>query len=87
MSSSQEQELTRRLQGEETQRQTLLESARSSDKSPQEVRQQLRQLREQTDTEVKAMLDESQRAQYDELRRQDVHPARGAGPGGPGDAP
>lgn len=86
LSSNQEQELNRRLQGEETQRQAVMDALHSGEKSPQDVRQELRQLRDQTDKDVKAMLDDSQRAQYDELRRQDLHSARGpgGGPGGPG---
>ncbi|PTL81766.1 hypothetical protein [Vitiosangium sp. GDMCC 1.1324] len=83
---SQEQELTRRMQNEETQRQALFDAVRAGDKSPRDVRQEARQLREQTDKEVKALLDESQQAKYDEMRREERQAerpwgGRGQGPG------
>lgn len=81
LSSSQEQELNRRLQGEDTQRQAVMDAVRTGEKSPQDARQEVRQLREQTDKDVKAVLDQSQQSQYDEMRRQDFHQARGGWPG------
>jgi len=71
LSSSQERDLTRRLDDENAKRQALFDSMQSGDKSFRDVRQEMRQLREQTDTEVKALLDESQRTQYDEMRREE----------------
>lgn len=85
LSYSQEQELKRRMESEETQRQALMDAMRDGSKSPRDARQELRDLRTQTDTAVKAVLDDSQKAQYDDLRREDF-PQRGnrGGPGGPG---
>ena len=81
LNSRQEQDVQRKLQAEETQRQALSEAMRSGQKAPRDARQEIRQAREQTDTEIKALLDESQRAKYEELRREDF---RRAGPGGGG---
>ncbi|ATB30927.1 hypothetical protein [Melittangium boletus] len=71
LSSSQERDVTRRLDDENAKRQALFDSMQAGDKSFRDVRQEMRQLREQTDTEVKALLDESQRTQYDEMRREE----------------
>jgi hypothetical protein len=71
LSYSQEQELTRRMQSEDAQRQALFDAVRAGSKSPREARQEVRQLRQQTDTEMAAILDESQRAQYEEMRREE----------------
>ncbi|WNG33602.1 hypothetical protein F0U61_08170 [Archangium violaceum] len=82
LSYSQEQELTRRLQNEDAQRQALFEGMRTGNQSPRDIRQELRQLRDQTDKEVKALLDESQQAKYDEMRREERQGGRGGWGGG-----
>ncbi|WP_434386826.1 hypothetical protein [Melittangium boletus] len=71
LSSSQERDVTRRLDAENAQRQALFDTMRSGGKEFRDVRQEMRELREKTDTEVKALLDESQRAQYDDMRREE----------------
>ncbi|MFL5353925.1 hypothetical protein [Archangium sp.] len=83
LSYSQEQELSRRMQNEDTQRQALMDAVRAGEKSPRDVRQEVRQLREQTDQSVKSVLDESQQAKYEEMRREEMREFRGGG-GGPG---
>jgi hypothetical protein len=89
LSSSQERQVTSRLDQESTQRQALFEAMQSGDKPFQNARQEMRQLREQTDTDIKALLDDSQRAQYDALRSEEWQRGRprdgqqgGAGPRG-----
>ncbi|NMO21178.1 hypothetical protein HPC49_10510 [Pyxidicoccus fallax] len=82
---NQEQTLTRRLQAEDTKRQALLQEVSAGTKSPRDVRQELRAEREQTDREMNALLDEGQKAQYQELRREE-RPMRGAGWGRGGGA-
>ncbi|QRN96039.1 hypothetical protein JRI60_44600 [Archangium violaceum] len=79
LSYSQEQALTRHMDNETTQRQALLDAVQSGSKSPQELRREIRQLRDQTDKEVKSLLDESQQAKYDEMRREERQQSR---PGG-----
>ena len=71
LSYSQEQELTRRMQGEDAQRQALFDAVRAGTKSPRDARQEVRQLRQRTDKELAAVLDESQRMQYEEMRREE----------------
>ncbi len=66
---SQEQELTRRLQDEESQRQALLDQANAGGKSPRDLRQDLRTLRNQTDEAMAKVLSADQKAKYDEMRR------------------
>ncbi|RKH89253.1 hypothetical protein D7Y04_43500, partial [Corallococcus sp. AB038B] len=65
---SQEQELTRRLEAEETTRNTLFEEVRTGAKNPREIRQAMRTQREETDQAMTALLDEGQRAKYDVMR-------------------
>lgn len=86
---SQEQELTRRLEGEETQRQALLAEVSAGRKSPQDMRRELRTLRSETDQQMQKLLSEEQRVKYQELRREDRGGTRGGGRGGgrPGGAP
>lgn len=79
LSYSQEQELTRRMQGEDAQRQALFDAVRAGTKSPRDARQEVRQLRQQTDKEMAAVLDESQRAQYEEMRREERREERPRG--------
>ncbi len=76
LSYSQEQELTRHMQGEDTQRQALFDAVRAGSKSPRAARQELRQLRDQTDKEMKSLLDESQQAKYEEMRREEWRESR-----------
>ena len=80
LSSSQERDVTRHLESESTQRQALFDAARAGGDG-QNVRQQVRQLREQTDTQIKAVLDESQQAQYEAMRREDRRGGWGPGAG------
>jgi Spy/CpxP family protein refolding chaperone len=76
---SQEQELTRRLQEEETRRQALLDEVRAGSKSPRDIRQETRTLRTQTDEAMQQILTPEQKAKYDELRREDRGPMRQGG--------
>jgi hypothetical protein len=93
LSYSQEQELSRRMQNEDTQRQALFDAVRAGTKAPREARQEVRQLRQQTDKEMAAVLDEAQRAQYEEMRREERREERprggqgGQGRGQGGDQP
>lgn len=85
LSYSQEQELTRRMESEDAQRQALFEAVRAGAKSPRDARQEVRQLRQQTDKEMAALLDEAQRVQYEEMRREErreERPRGGRGQGG-----
>jgi Spy/CpxP family protein refolding chaperone len=84
---SQEQELTRRLQEEETRRQALLEEVRAGSKAPRDIRQETRTLRTQTDEAMQQVLTPEQKAKYDELRREDRGSPRQGGrqPDGQGD--
>jgi hypothetical protein len=85
LSYSQEQELTRRMESEDTRRQALFEAVRAGAKSPREARQEVRQLRQQTDKEMASLLDEAQRVQYEEMRREErreERPRGGRGQGG-----
>ncbi len=70
LSYNQEQTLTRRLEAEEAKRQALQQEVGAGTKSPRDVRQALRDERQQTDQEMRAVLDEAQRAKYDEMRRE-----------------
>lgn len=79
LSYSQEQELSRRMRNEDTQRQALFDAVRAGTKAPREARQEVRQLRQQTDKEMAAVLDESQRAQYEEMRREERREERPRG--------
>ncbi|MFY0525922.1 hypothetical protein ACN28I_23160 [Archangium gephyra] len=79
LSYSQEQELTRRMQGEDAQRQALFDAVRAGAKSPRDARQEVRQLRQQTDKEMAAVLDESQRVRYEEMRREERREERPRG--------
>ncbi|WNG54623.1 hypothetical protein F0U59_07385 [Archangium gephyra] len=81
LSYGQEQELTRRMQTEDTQRQALFDSVRDGNKSFRDARQELRQLRQQTDKEMASVLDESQRAQYEQMRREERREDRPRGGG------
>jgi hypothetical protein len=79
LSYAQEQQLTSRLKAEDTRREALLEELRAGTRTPQQLRQELRELRTQTDTEMKAILDETQQAKYDELRREEWRRSRPRG--------
>jgi hypothetical protein len=78
LSSSQERDVLSHLESESTRRQELLDAMRTGGE-PRNMRQELRQLREQTDTQVKALLDESQQAKYDEMRREERRGGRPRG--------
>ncbi|MDY7227472.1 hypothetical protein [Hyalangium rubrum] len=83
---NQEQELMRRMQGEDAQRQALLQEVEAGSKSPQDVRRALRTLRSETDKEMQQILSEEQRAKYQELRREERGQGGQGGRGG-GDGP
>ncbi|AEI66222.1 hypothetical protein [Corallococcus macrosporus] len=68
---NQEQTLTRRMEAEATRRQALIDEVRAGTKTMRDMRQALRTETQQTDQEMNAILDESQRAQYQSLRRED----------------
>ncbi|OJH37282.1 hypothetical protein [Cystobacter ferrugineus] len=70
LSSSQERDVLRHLENESTRRQELFQAMQSGGEQ-RNTRQELRQLREQTDTQIKALLDESQQAQYEQMRREE----------------
>ncbi|MET0406490.1 MAG: hypothetical protein ABW123_29000 [Cystobacter sp.] len=81
LNSSQERDVMRHLESESNRRQELLAAVQNGGE-PRNMRQELRQLREQTDTQVKALLDASQQAQYEQMRREerrggDGRPSRG----------
>jgi hypothetical protein len=77
---NQEQEFLRRMQEEDTRRQTLFDELSAGGKNPRDVRQDLRAIRNQTDEAMKKVLSESQQAQYEALRREErsqTRPGRG----------
>jgi hypothetical protein len=77
---SQEQELTRRIQEEDSRRQALLAEVSAGTKSQRDVRQELRAMRNQTDEAMQKLLSEPQWVKYEELRRGDQgqrRPGRG----------
>jgi hypothetical protein len=76
---SQEQELTRRLEGEDARRQALLAEVETGSKNPQGIRRELRDLRRQTDAEMQKVLSEEQRVKYEALRREEQGPGRQGG--------
>ena len=81
---TQEQEFMRRMQEEDTRRQALFDELSAGGKTQRDIRQELRTIRNQTDEAMQKVLSESQRAQYEELRREDrgnTRPGRG-GQGG-----
>jgi polyhydroxyalkanoate synthesis regulator phasin len=81
---SQEQQLMRRLEGEEARRKALMDEVSAGGKSPRDVRRELRTLSNQTDEEMQKLLSQEQYAQYRELRREDRGPQRQGGQGGRG---
>lgn len=74
---SQEQELTRRLQDEDAQRQALLDQVSAGGKSPRDLRQDMRALQTQTDEAMAKVLSAEQKAQYDAMRRDERRPRMG----------
>ncbi|MFP2928566.1 hypothetical protein ACLESO_25905 [Pyxidicoccus sp. 3LG] len=68
---NQEQTLTRRLEAEDQKRQALLDEVRAGTKNPRDMRQELRAESRKTDEEMNALLDEAQRAQYEQMRREE----------------
>lgn len=81
---SQEQELMRRLQDEDTQRQALMAQVRDGTKDPREVRQEIRTQRNETDEAMAKVLSDDQKKQYDEMRRADAQQNRPFGGGSRG---
>ncbi|SEU33611.1 hypothetical protein SAMN05443572_109326 [Myxococcus fulvus] len=77
---SQEQELTRRLEQEETSRNTLFDEVRAGTKSARDIRQALRTQREETDQVMKGMLDADQLSKYQVMRREEQMNSRPRGP-------
>lgn len=76
---TQEQALMRRMQAEETRRQALLQELSAGTKTPRDLRQELRAERQRTDQEMSSLLDESQQAQYREMRREERREERPRG--------
>lgn len=74
---AQEQKLNERLALEETERSKKMEQLRLGEQTWQEVSQYLRTQRRETDTTMSATLDETQKKQYQELRREDQGGGRG----------
>ncbi|MBZ4415672.1 hypothetical protein [Myxococcus sp. RHSTA-1-4] len=76
---NQEQALMRRVQAEDAKRQSLLQEVSAGTKNPRDVRQELRAERQRTDQEMNALLDESQQARYQEMRREEWREERPRG--------
>ncbi|MGE6762664.1 hypothetical protein ACQKGO_31930 [Corallococcus interemptor] len=80
---SQEQALTKAMQAEDAKRQELA-SAMAGGRPGRDMRQQMRDLRTQTDAEMQKVLSAEQMTQYQEMRRDDMNPRGAGGPrGGP----
>ncbi|WP_342381214.1 hypothetical protein NVS55_16240 [Myxococcus stipitatus] len=77
---SQEAELTRRLELEDSTRVSLFNELRNGTKSARDVRQTLRTLRQETDQTMKSVLSESQLASYEVMRREEQMNSRPRGP-------
>ncbi|HYI02386.1 hypothetical protein [Hyalangium sp.] len=73
---SQEQELQRRMQEEDTRRQALLSELSAGSKNQRDVQRELRAVQRQTDEAMKKVLSEPQQAQYEALRREERRPTR-----------
>jgi hypothetical protein len=85
LNASQEQQLMRRLEDEDSRRKTLIEEVRTGAKQPRDMQRELREARKQTDEEMQRLLGADQQKKYLETRRDEWRQARGAGgPGGPG---
>ncbi|SET76257.1 hypothetical protein SAMN05443639_104223 [Stigmatella erecta] len=85
LNASQEQQLMRRLEDEDSRRKTLIEEVRAGTKQPREMQRELREARKQTDEEMQKLLGADQQKKYVEARRDEWRQARGVGgPGGPG---
>lgn len=78
---NQEQALTRRLEAEDAKRQALLQEVGAGTRNPRDMRQALRAERQQTDEEMRSLLDEGQRAKYEEMRRDEWREERPRGGG------
>jgi hypothetical protein len=76
---TQEQALTQRLQAEDARRQALFEEVRAGGKSPRDVRQELRALRNETDQEMQKLLSAEQQTKYEEMRREERQQGRPRG--------
>jgi hypothetical protein len=77
---SQEQELNKRLQAEDTRRQELMAGGRGTGR---DQRQEMRELRSTTDQEMAKLLSADQLTKYQEMRRADMSPRGGGARGGP----
>ncbi|ADO74990.1 conserved uncharacterized protein [Stigmatella aurantiaca DW4/3-1] len=87
LNSSQEQQLLRRLEDEDSRRKTLIEEVRAGTKQPRDMQRELREARKQTDEEMQKLLGADQQRKYLETRRDEWRQARqggGGSPGGPG---
>lgn len=82
LSYTQEQQLLSRMDAEEARRQALFAELEAGGKQPRDVRQELRDMRRQTDAEMQKVLSEEQRVKYEELRREERGPGRQGGQGG-----
>jgi myosin heavy subunit len=78
---AQEQELSRRLEAEEAARKALTQARETGAPFDPDAFRALRDQRRETDRVMTGMLDESQKPQYEQLRRED----RGGGGGNRGD--
>ncbi|RKG75691.1 hypothetical protein D7W79_19800 [Corallococcus exercitus] len=79
---SQEQALTKAMQAEDAKRQELAASM-AGGRPGRDMRQQMRDLRTQTDTEMQKVLSAEQLTQYQEMRREDLGGRGGGLRGGP----
>lgn len=79
LSYAAEQKLTERLAAEEAERTKKMEQLRLGEATWQEVAQYLRTQRKETDDAVTALMDDSQRRQYESVRRADGNGMRGEG--------
>ncbi len=77
LSYAAEQKLNERLSFEESERTKKMEQLRLGEQTWQEVSQYLRTQRRETDNAVGAMLDDAQKKQYQEVRRDDPSGGRG----------
>ncbi|MDC0710601.1 hypothetical protein POL68_19140 [Stigmatella sp. ncwal1] len=84
LNSSQEQQLMRRLEDEDSRRKNLIEEVRAGSKQPRDMQRELREARKQTDEEMQKLLGADQQKKYLETRRDEWRQSRQGGGGGPG---
>lgn len=88
LSFQQEQELTRRLEAEDAARRALAEQLKAGTPPTPETFRAMRDQRRETDTAMNALLDDTQKQQYQALRREDRGGSfRTGGNRGTGDQP